>query len=218
MRLPNQTAGFGQRVAYGRYVAAQLKRAKKAELAAAVDAATAEVKAAGRAVEDAKEPIQEALAMRDGTDGELDDECQDARLSLASRGVEAMRKAPYTQVFPDGADYYLAAPLGEIAKRYRELAQRLETNLPAGDALRARAPVFMGGAEAYEIASKQVDAARTALGMARTRRDAVVDDWCALMERTYGALVAEMDRKRADRFFPKARAKAAADEPESAED
>jgi hypothetical protein len=209
MRLPNQTAGFGQRVTYGRYVVGRLKKAKKAALAASAEAATLEVKAAGRAVEDAEEPVQEALALRDGVDSELDDECQASRLGLASRSVDAVQKPPYTAVFPSGVDYYLAAPISEVALRYRELAARLEANLPEGDEQRARASIFTGGAEAYEMASKQVEEKRTALGLARTARDAAVDAWCALMERTYGALVAELDRKRADRFFPKARTRSA---------
>jgi hypothetical protein len=43
MRLPQSSAGYGQRVRFGRYVAARLKKAKLAEQVTAVETVTSKV-------------------------------------------------------------------------------------------------------------------------------------------------------------------------------
>lgn len=203
MRLPAPTAGYGRRVRYGRYVTVRLRQAKREEAAEAAEAATREVRDTARAVEDATEPVEEALALRDACDADMDDAAQELRLKLASRSLDATQKAPYTAIFPKGIDYYVAAPVNESGKRMQELAVRIDENLPADDELREVADVLRGGADAYQIALNRVHEARTALAMARTVRDAATEDWEALMERTFGMLVTDLGRKRANRFFPR---------------
>lgn len=219
MRLPASSAGYRRRVRYGRYVTTRLRHARREEAAAAVEAATREVRDTARAVEDASEPVEEALALRDACDSDMDDAAQECRLKLASRSLDAMTKAPYTAIFPKGIDYYIAAPVLESGKRMLELATRVETNLPADDEQREVADVLRGGADAYQPALNRVAEARTGLALARTARDAATEDWEALMERTFGLLVADLGRRRANRFFPRySRASDhASEEPETAE-
>jgi hypothetical protein len=216
MRLPRTSAGYETRVHYGRYLVARLRTAGRAENAAAVEAATQAMKEAGRAVEDAAEPVQAALATRDGLDDRLDETAQALRLKLASTSVDAMRKEPYTAIFPKGLDYYLAAPLAEQVPRYKELATRIVTHLTTDDALKTETVDALGGAlDAYGAAVTKLDQERTALALARTRRDASEDAWTSLVERTYGALVADLGRKRAERFFPRAQRRDADDPAET---
>ena len=47
--------------------------------------------------------------------------------------------------------------------------------------------------------------ARTALSMARTDREAAEDEWDIAMEKTFGLLVVEVGKKKANRFFPRAK-------------
>jgi hypothetical protein len=205
MRLPQAKAGYETRVRYGRYVVGRLRTAGRTENAAAVEAATREMKDAGRGVDDALEPVQTALAARDGLDDGLDDTAQMFRLKLASTSVDAMKKAPYTAIFPKGVDYYTAAPLAEQVSRYKELATRVAQHLATDDALKtATIDAVNGALDSYGAAVTQLDAARTALALARTKRDAAVDAWTTLVERMYGALVADYGKKKADRFFPRA--------------
>ncbi len=48
------------------------------------------------------DPIQDALADRDGFDDDLDEAAQASRLHLAARRLDAVKGAPYTLIYPDG--------------------------------------------------------------------------------------------------------------------
>jgi hypothetical protein len=206
MKLPSQTAGYEQRVNFGRYVATRLRQAKREDQAATVEQATSKVKAAGRKVGDLVEPLQAAMALRDAADGDMDEATQDFRLKLASRSLNAAKEPPYTQIFPQGVGYYIAAPLAANETRYKELVARVEANLAAKDELRAQiVPAITAGLEAFTRATAQLAAARTAAAMAGTECDAVEDEWDNLMTKIYGVLISETGKKAAERFFPRSR-------------
>jgi hypothetical protein len=213
MRLPQNSAGHPSRARYGGYVAARLRAAGFADIAAAAEGATLEAKRSGRAVEDAHEPLQTALALRDGGADALKEVAQRLRLKLAAAGVDAVRRPPYTAIFPEGIGRYTAAPLDERVASYRELAARVEGTLPAGDPLREEALAAFGAAlDAYAAACARVDECRTALGIARSARDEAVSAWNASMEKAYGALVAARGKRGAEPFFPRAERRFAASE------
>ena len=206
MQLPDKDAHYDARVGFGRYTARRLRREGKTGLEADVIQVTEAVLVAGRAKEDVAALVQAALADRDGADDDLDDIAKDARANLAGRSAEAARTAPYTQVFPAGIEYYTAAPLAEEVSRYEELGKRIVENLGAQDPVRVGAvPAIQKGVTAFEVAAKAVDKARTDVALADTRLVAAEEAWDRQMEKTYGALVAELGRAKADRFFPKSR-------------
>ena len=206
MRLPPPSAHFSQPVRYGRYVARRLRRGRHTALAADVENATRQLRLRGRELEDADDPVQDALADRDATDDDLDVLAQDVRHKLAGRSVEAAQKAPYKHIFPDGIGYYTAAPLDEEKKRYGELKSRLIEHLAADDAVRLEAiPAIEAGLVAFASATSALDAARTAEALAATRLDAARDAWSRLMEKIYGLLVSEVGKTAAERFFPRVR-------------
>jgi hypothetical protein len=209
MQLPPGTSHYSARGRYGRYVARRLKRARLAGLAEDATKVTAAVIAAGRAAEDADGPVQDAMADRDAIDDNLDTTAQDSRAKLAGRSADAVKKAPYTQIVPDGIGFYIAAPLDEENARYSLLIQRLEAHLPATDEVRiaATAAIAKGLAE-FATATGELTTARNASLMADAHLAAAEDAWEKQMEKTYGALVVEIGRAAADKFFPKAKAKA----------
>lgn len=208
MRLPAPSAHFSQIIRYGNYVARRLRRARMLPLAADVEKTTALVLATGRAREDADKPIQDALADRDAFDDSLDQAAQTARLELAARGTDAVKTAPYTLIYPDGVGYYTAAPLDEEVARYGELKRRLEEHLPAGDPTRGKTITAIdAGLDGFRGAVEALTAARTAESLASTRLDAAIEGWEKQIEKSYGAIVSEVGRATADRFFPRVRGK-----------
>ena len=207
MRLPPPSSSYTTFVRYGLYVVRRLRRAGQTDLATGVERATLAARSAGRAWEDADDPIQAALADRDSADDDLDLTTQSARAALAGRGISADREAPYSLIFPAGIGYYIAAPLDENAKRYGELRARLEQNLPASDAVRKSAvPAIAKGVKDFDAALRSLDEAESAERIAATRARASLRALERQLERTYGALVAELGKARAERFFPKTRA------------
>lgn len=207
MRLPAPSAAYTTFVRYGFYVVRRLRRAGFADLATSAEKVTLAVRVAGRAWEDADDPIEAALADRDAADDELDDAAQTARNALAGRSTAAAREEPYVLIFPDGIGYYTAAPLDENARRYGELVERLKAHLPAGDEVRkAAAPVIGKGIKAFDEAGKALDAAESAERLAGTRARSALRAFERQMEKTYGALLIEVGKTAAERFFPRARA------------
>jgi hypothetical protein len=208
MRTPSRTAHFGDCVTYGDYVSRRCRRAKLAILADDVDQVTTALLVAGRAWEDTERPIQRSLADRDGIDDDLDEAANDARVSLAGRKTTAVKEVPYTQVFPLGSTYYTAAPLHEETKRYGELVSRLESHLPDTDEVRLKTVASVTpNIAAFEGAVKVLNDARTAQALARTTLEAGRDAWDRQIEKTYGALVAQFGKAKAERFFPRVRSK-----------
>jgi hypothetical protein len=209
MRLPYTNATYSARVRYGSYVARRLRRAKLSTMATDVEKVTANVLLAGRAVEDADKPIQDAMADRDAADDDLDEAAQEARAKLAGRSADAARSAPYTLIFTNGIGYYIAAPLDEEVQRYGELKQRLAAHLPAGDKVRVKAVAAIdAGLGAFTAATAALGEARTAQALASTALASATEAWEKQMEKVYGALVSEVGKVRAERFFPQPKAAA----------
>lgn len=200
MRLPKDSAPPSARRDYGTYVSTRLIVA--GEDAGAVQEATTAVKHAVRHVEDLAEAVPMALARRDAVDDDLDELAQKVRLGMASRSIDAAREEPYKTVFYKGLAYYINAPIAENAKRYRDLADRLHSTLPEKDPLRPHIAQIRKGADAFEVAAAAVDEARNKLGLAKTKLDAVEEEWARAMEKTYGYLISEHGKQKAERFFP----------------
>ena len=206
MRLPAQTAHYSRRVRHGQYVTARLLQAELKDLANDTQTTTDRVKAAGRKVEDADTPVLTAMANRDAADSDMDAATQAFRLKLSSRSLNAAKEAPYTQIFPKGVGFYIAAPVSSTEKRYQELITRVEASLPETDELRgALITAVTAGLERYKTAISDLASARTALAMARTESDAQDDEWDTLMEKTFGVLIERFGKKRANGFFPRTR-------------
>jgi hypothetical protein len=208
MRLPAPSAHFSQLVRYGNYVARRLRRARMLPLSTDVEKTTALVLVTGRAREDADKPIQDALADRDAFDDDLDEVAQSTRLQLAARSTDAVKTAPYTRIYPDGIAYYTASPLDEEVARYGELKGRIEEHLPAGDEVRAATIAAIdAGLDGFRGAVTALTSARTAESLASTRLAAATEVWEKQIEKVYGALINEVGRVKADRFFPRVRGK-----------
>jgi hypothetical protein len=208
MRLPTPSAHFSHRVRFGNYVARRLRRARMLPLSADVEKTTALILTTGRAVEDADKPIQDAMADRDAFDDDLDEAAQASRLKLAARSNDAVKSAPYTRIYPDGLPYYTAAPLDQEVARYGELQGRLEEHLPAGDEVRTETvAAIKAGVDGFSGAMAALTAARTAESLASTRLTAATEAWEKQIEKVYAALVNDVGRAKADRFFPRVRGK-----------
>lgn len=206
MQLPNKDAHFSHRTRCSRYVERRLRRAKRLQLADDVHAATADVQKFGRAVEDTMGPVQDALADRDAADDGLDSTAQNGRLALASRSLDADKKAPYTLIFHKGIAYYTAARLEDQEARYNEFKSRLAEHLPATDEIRKTSiSAIDTDLVAFNDASAALTTARTDESLAKTRLEAAEESWERLMNKVYGILFAELGRKAADQFFPKIR-------------
>lgn len=207
MRLPHPDSHYTHRLRFGRYVERRLRTDKRTAMADDVASSTNAVLSAGRALEDTIGPVQDALADRDAADDALDAAAQAARLGLASRGVGADKKAPYTSIFHEGIGYYTAATLDQEESRYGELKSRLVEHLPANDAVKIAASVAIdAGILAFSAATKTLAAARTQESLAKTRLESAEEAWERQMTKVYGILLAELGRAAAESFFPKARA------------
>ncbi|HSO00629.1 MAG TPA: hypothetical protein VLS89_20195, partial [Candidatus Nanopelagicales bacterium] len=80
------------------------------------------------------------------------------------------------------------------------------------DAVRLQAvPAITAGITAFTTATTALDAARTAKAMASTRLDAAEEAWERQIEKVYGALLQEIGRSRAERFFPRKKTKTKAE-------
>jgi hypothetical protein len=206
MRQPDPDAPFADRVHYSQYVGRRLRRAKRTQLAADVESLTAAVLEKGRAWEDAAGPVQDARADRDAADDDLDDIAKNNRAKLAGRSANAANEKPYTQIFEDGIDYYTAAPLDQQVARYGQLITRFNEFLPVNDEVRVAAiPALSLGIAAFKTAADAVDQALTAQSLAATHLQTAEEAWSTLMIKVYGALVADVGKKEADRYFPKMR-------------
>lgn len=207
MQAPREDSGYSVRVRFGRYVLRRLKRSKLDALAAAVEKANAALKAAGRAAEDALEPVQDAMADRDAADGSLDDLAQNARANLAGRSKDAAREEPYISIFGEGIGYYIAAPADEQDARYRQLVDRVQKHLPAKDPVRVALPKQITAALGeYTKAATSLQKAESAADDATAVLRRAGAAWSRQIERTYGALIAEHGRAAAETYFPRARA------------
>jgi hypothetical protein len=212
MQLPKDNLHYAVRVRYGVYVARRLRRAKLSALSEAVSAATSLIRATGRARDDAEDTVQESLADRDAADVALDLIAATTRVTLAGRGLKAVKEAPYTQIYPDGVAYYTAAPLDQEVTRYQELATRLQKYLPADDVCLQHVPAVLEGVADFQAGVDALQEARRAKSLLATDLEAAEDAWAHLLERTYGALIEQFGKGAlVESFFPKAKRASASD-------
>lgn len=211
MQLPPVSARWSARVSFGRYVARRLRTAGLTAIAKHAREAGDGVLAAGRALDDARFEVQDAIADRDAADESLDELAKDVRHAMASRSRDAVKLAPYTQVFPEGIEHYTLAPIDQEEARYTELRTRMEAHLPAKDGLlKATLPKLDAALKAWRTALLALTAARTAESLANTKLQEAADAFDRQMVKTYGSLVAEQGKAPAERFFPTIRATRAA--------
>ncbi len=205
MRLPQSTASYTRRVRYGRYLLRKLVHGRQGDLVQGLKDATGEVLAAGRAVEELRYDEAELLAQRDAWDDALDVQAREVHLALRSRGLNAHKERPFTQIFPQGLGYYTVASLKDQVSRYKLFMTALETSLAEDDPVRVSAMgVLREGVEGWEQAAEALASHRNKMIMARTELLLAQDDWERVVERIYGLLVAEFGRDGARRFFPAA--------------
>ena len=204
MRLPRVDSAYETRVEFGAYVGARLEAAGFAELASTVAESTKNVKSLGRALDDLEEPLQRVIALRDACDDFLDEAAQTLRKKLAASSLDAEKKLPYTGIFPSGVGHYIAAPLDKQMPRYQELLQRIGEHL-ASDAIGEEAvAVIKPRLEEWQGHEARVGEQRNAVAIARTRLEAGEEDWARIVSRVYGTLFADLGKKRAEQFFPRA--------------
>ncbi len=212
MRLPARNSSYPNRVAFGIYVARRLRIAGHTDLEAIVRTNTLGVFSMGRAWEEASLPVHEAFADRDAADEVLDSYAQEIRAKLGGRGIDAIRQAPFTLIFPDKTVYYTSAPLDEEVKRYQELRERLIEHLTVGDVVRGEyASRLDAGIAAYGAVEMALEFALGEEMKARSRLEAAQDGWTAMMEQTYGTLVARFGSRATDRFYPRLRTRLSGD-------
>ena len=182
-----------------------LRTSGRAEMANDIASMALGLRAKGRAWEDAEDGVQDALADRDSADDSLDTMAQEGRHTLAGRSVSAAREEPYTLIYPEGIGYYIAAPLGEEVVRYTELARRTSEHLPEGDPVRVQTSEGVTtGLAAFTAGVSALETAETTKALARTELDRANRNLRRQLEKTYGALVTELGKAKAERFFPKA--------------
>ena len=203
MRLPHEQQAWAGYARYGRYVLRQLRTAKKGSAEQDLRAMHEELKAAGRAWEEAEEAVQDALADRDAADFALDTFAREARMKLANRSLSAAKEAPFTLIFAEGLDHWTAAPLDRVVERFLELGKRLELNLAEGDEVRAGAAAELPGLVAgYRAAHEAAVSLQQDTRRARMEFEEKRSAWRGFVERLYGSLVAELGKAEARRFFP----------------
>ena len=204
MRMPARTTSNAVRLAFGRYVARRLRRARITGEEEEVRAATAALSEAGARLGDAELAVSDGLADRDAADDELDDTAKRHRQAIEGRGVNANRHKPYTDIYPDGVAWYLNAPLGDQVSRYELLARRYETFLAADDPVRAEAPLIRQQVSQWTAARAQVEQAELDVAMARAKVSGAVEAWEQTLTRLYFRLAEKYGKAKAERFFPRA--------------
>ena len=210
MQLPKESGSYVPLVRVAVYTSRRLRRSKHDALAADLIVGLTQVRRLGRAWEDSADTVQGSLADRDAADDGLDDVGQETRLGVASTGVAAVREAPYTQIFPHGVGYYTSAPLDQEVTRYTELKQRLEAHLSATNPIRLDAiPRIESGIAEFTAATTEVASAERDQAIARTELVHAARSLRRQLEKTYGLLVSEVGKAKAERYFPKVKSKKA---------
>ena len=205
MKFPQENAGYPLVVKFARYTARKLRTSGRTEMANDIASMALGLRAKGRIWEDAEDAVQDALADRDSADDALDAMAQEGRNTLAGRSVSAAREEPYTLIYPDGIGYYIAAPQDAEVARYRELMLRIESHLPDGDVVLAQTSEGVTtGLAAFSAGVAALDETETTKLLARTELERANRNLRRQLEKTYGVLVVELGKMRAERFFPKA--------------
>lgn len=208
MQLPKETGSYLPLVRAGLYVSRRMRRDGRESLATDLHTASITVRTAGRAWEDASDDVQLGLADRDACDDVLDLVAQESRLTLASTGISAAKEAPYTLIFPEGIGYYTAALLDQEVTRYSELKERLLAHLDATNPVRVgNVPRIEAGLADYVSAAAALESAERAQLLARTHLLHTMRSFIRQLEKTYGLLVSEVGKAKAERYFPKVKSK-----------
>ena len=205
MQLPKLESHYSNLVLFGAYATARLRRARHEDWAVELWARTAAVRAAGRGVEDARIEVVMARADRDATDDDMDDLAKNGRRDLGGRSNNAMKEAPYTQVFHQGIEHVTLAPLDAQEQRYTDLAERYTKYLPPDDALIADAQKIVDALVAWRAVKAAVAAKQNLKGQADSDYEAAVEAWATTLERVYGRLIDAHKKRGAERFFPRVR-------------
>lgn len=203
MRLPNRSAASENRIAFGRYVARRLRRARLSDEESEVLTVTAALREASATADEAGYLVQDGLADRDASDSDLDDIAKRHRRTLEGRGTTANRERPYTDIYPQGMAWYTEAPLPEQVRRYELLVRRYEEFLPFGDPIRAEAELITSSINHWTSARRAVDQAGLDVAMARAKKQSAADDWDQTLTRLYFRLAERLGKTNAERFFPR---------------
>ncbi len=172
------------------------------EQAGSIQQATQTVLQTGRALEDAEFALVDAFAARDATDDLLDTQTQLGRQQLASRGLGADKRTPYTAIFPDGIKWYIAAPLEEQVARYQIFINRCSTQLPEDDTLRLNVvPQIATLLGEWQAASSSLMTRQASTTGARDELEAGISVWQKLMHDSYNTLCIQLSKAQAEQFF-----------------
>lgn len=209
MRLPAESATNAARSSFSRYLARRLRRAKLLDEEALVKQSAVALHAAAVAEEEAEGLVQDALADRDADDDTLDDVAKRHRQTIEGRATNANKERPYSDIYPDGIAFYTAAPLTEQASRYTLLVRRYDEHLPDGDPVRAEGGLITAALTRWSASSAGLNQAQLDVAIARGRTARAVEDWEATLNRLYFRLAERLGKTQAERFFPRARRRAA---------
>lgn len=204
MRLPHKNASVLTRLNYARYTGQRLRRAKLTAEEDEVKALSTAMRAAELAETSIEEEMTSRFADRDGCDDDLDDLTKRHRQAIEGRATNANKQRPYTDIYPDGVAWYTASPLNDQLSRYELLVRRYDEFLPAGDPVRAEAPLITQALAAWKDASDKLAKAELDLAMARAKTAQTVNAWEEGLRRLYFRLAERLGRAQAERFFPKA--------------
>ncbi len=204
MRLPPPTAAYAQRVSYGCYTEAALLSEGFNGAAGSVRTQIDAVKTAGRAYEDHQEKLFGARAQRDLATWHINRTIQTFALGLRSRSLDAVKKAPYTLILPNGIDEYIIAPIPQVVQRVTLLKERVTLHLDPADPLRVallndiEGPLtrWMAAQAKLEDARRQRAHASQVLDTAEAAFDKVLTD-------IWADRVKAEDKGKAERFFAK---------------
>ena len=210
MQLPKETGSYLPLVRAGLYISRRVRRDGRDSLATDIHTASITVRNAGRAWEDAGDSVQLGLADRDACDDTLDFVAQETRLSLAATSISAFKEAPYTLIFPEGIGYYTAALVDQEVTRYTELRDRLVSHLDTSNSVRVvNVPRIETGLAEYVSAVTALENAERVQLLARTQLVHTMRSFIRQLEKTYGLLVSEVGKAKAERYFPKVKSKKA---------
>jgi len=202
MKTPSPGSHFRHHVRSGLYTVGRLLRAHMSEQAGSIQQATQTVLQTGRALEDAEFALVDAFAARDATDDLLDTQTQLGRQQLASRGLGADKRTPYTAIFPDGIKWYIAAPLEEQVARYQIFINRCSTQLPEDDTLRLNVvPQIATLLGEWQAASSSLMTRQASTTGARDELEAGISVWQKLMHDSYNTLCIQLSKAQAEQFF-----------------
>lgn len=202
MYLPRKSARPEARVGHGKYASRKLRTAGYTTEAEVVSAAAQAIRDAVLAYQAADDTLNEAIADRDTVDIELDDVAGAVRLALSARGTNAMKEAPYTDIFPNGSRWVLMAPIAENGPRYRDLLARVQRFLPEDDAARvAFESSITAPLDAWTERVTAVETARREVALAGAAIDAAEDAYDRQIEKVAAALTIELGADRVRRYF-----------------